>query len=314
MGLSKPPALELAPGELGFTCSPADTVYGEVTLRTLAKKWVYAQAHSDLPWLRVTTTRVSGPQQAAVRVEVNGRLLRPDQVHEGRVKIVANAGQTLELPVRVDVRRAYEPPRRRRLRPLLCGAVAGFLCRLLLAGPADLYARVLAAPFEARPPAGSFASWLESPLAGEAFVKHFVLATWWLGALAGGILVGRRSSRRTDVLFGILAGAVAGLAGSATLACLLPAVDLPPRLLWHQLPLLWGGAGATGPAWLWTAVWIVLAVGCWTAVGGAAGALLGLAGRSGTIVIDQTGQVLSRILRVCGLKRAAQYFVLPRNV
>ena len=33
------------------------------------------------------------------------------------------------------------------------------LIRLLLAGPADVYARVLTAP----PPAGSFDSWLESP-------------------------------------------------------------------------------------------------------------------------------------------------------
>src|SRR5207302_3665291 len=131
---------------------------------------------------------------------------RPHRSHEGKLRIVANAGQPLTLPVRVQRRPSEEvPASRHRFQPLLAGALLGLLCRVLLAGPADLYARVLAASPNPRVPPGSFASWLESPLADDAFVKHFVLASWWLGALAGGVLVWKRASHRTDLPFGVIA-------------------------------------------------------------------------------------------------------------
>jgi hypothetical protein len=311
MGVSKPPSVELAESELSFTCMPGDTVYGQATLRTTAKKWIYAQVDSDMPWLRVTTPQVSGPQQTGLTFEVNCRLLEVERNHEGKLHIVANGGQTLTLPVRVNLRRPYEVPSRRRFRPLLVGALAGLLCRLLLAGPADLYARVLAASPAPRVAAGSFASWLESPLAQGAFVKHFVLASWWLGALVGGVLIWKRASRKTDLLFGLIAGAVASVAGSATLACLMPVGDYLPRALWQQLARIPAGTGGPGAVWWWTAVWITTAVASWTLLGAGAGLALSGAGRPGTALLARASDILSRILQRCGLKRAARYFALP---
>ena len=72
MGLSKPPPLELSQNEFRFQCeAPPDGRAARSALRTPAKKWVYAQADGDQPWLRVTTPNVSGPQQAPISFEVD---------------------------------------------------------------------------------------------------------------------------------------------------------------------------------------------------------------------------------------------------
>ena len=106
MGLSKPPPLQLSEREFSYRVEPPEVQRGQVTLRTTAKKWVYAQADSDKPWLRVTTPVAGGPQQARFAFEVDSSLMEENQVHEGTVQLIANAGQKLSVRVVVDVRPA----------------------------------------------------------------------------------------------------------------------------------------------------------------------------------------------------------------
>src|SRR5262249_26273918 len=103
---------------------------------TPAKKWVYAQADADVPWLRVTTPAVSGSKEATVAFEVDPSQITESRVLEGHVQLRANAGTRLAVRVYADARRldtrgrAAPPPRRPR-RP---AAPAG-------AGPAPAGAR-----------------------------------------------------------------------------------------------------------------------------------------------------------------------------
>ena len=85
---------------------------GQLTLRTPAKKWVYAQASSDQPWLRVTTPNVSGPQQTTISFEADSSLMGDGPVQQGLLQISANAGQRFQVRVRVEVHRprGYRPP------------------------------------------------------------------------------------------------------------------------------------------------------------------------------------------------------------
>ena len=110
MGLSKPPPLELSQSEIRLQCEAPEVARGQVTLRTPAKKWVYAQASADKPWLRVTTPNVSGPQQSTISFEVDPALVADGPVHDAVLQISANAGQRFQVRVRVEVRR----PRGRR--------------------------------------------------------------------------------------------------------------------------------------------------------------------------------------------------------
>src|SRR5262249_49162095 len=136
MGLSKPPPLQLSEQQFNFLVVPPELQRGQVTLRTTAKKWGYAQATSDKPWLRVTTPVAGGPQQARFAFEVDSRLLEEDQVHEGTVQLIANAGQKLSVRVSVDVRKPREPLARRLLRPFFVVTFLFLLLRVLLVLPA----------------------------------------------------------------------------------------------------------------------------------------------------------------------------------
>jgi hypothetical protein len=126
--------------------------------------------------------------------------------------------------------------------------------------------------------------------------------------VAGFALLWRGGSRKSDAPFGLIAGAVAGLVGSATLACLMPAVDLLPRWLWTAAAELTGNTHAKGPVWLWTPVWIATAAACWAALGAAAAFVLGCAGSAGTELLGRVERGLAWVFSVCGLKRAALYF------
>jgi hypothetical protein len=117
LGLARPPHVQLEPAVLTFTCTWPEVAHGEAQLVAAVKKWVYARADSNVPWLRVTTPQISGPRRAVLALEVDTSLLEADRCHEGVIQVVANAGQRLRLRVRVEVRRPEEPFTRRLLRP-----------------------------------------------------------------------------------------------------------------------------------------------------------------------------------------------------
>src|SRR5205807_1652234 len=99
MGLSRPPVVKVSQPDVRLTCTYPETVRAQVMLQTAAKKWVYGQVESDVPWLRVTTPSVAGPQQAAVGFEIDARLLPAGRPAEGTLTISANGGQTLTVRV-----------------------------------------------------------------------------------------------------------------------------------------------------------------------------------------------------------------------
>jgi hypothetical protein len=342
-------------------------------LFTGSKKWVYANVESDVPWLRVLTPQVAGPQRATVGFEIDPRQLPRGPGAEGTLRLSANGGQNLVVRVRAQgPRRA--PPRGGGggwLRAVLTGASVCLLLRLLLAPVADGYARqaatttaagrvaaravsvVLAAEgaavkakeqdFATHGPLASYAGWLELPWPGilldtdptlvdgavlddtlraviaahplarqqdrtrefrDAFASDFVrlltLWTWWVGALGGAVALSRRGGGIFNLPWGLAAGAAAGVAGAATLACLMLAGDLLPHALWSALGL--GGGGGM------LAVWIVLAALCWTLLGAALGALLGITGALGRAVLAPLQGILAALLRLFGLRGAAAYF------
>jgi hypothetical protein len=313
MGLSKPPVVVPVETELHFACVPPEVAPGRVLLRTTAKKWVYAAAESNRHWLRVPEPSASGPQQAAIEFEIDSSIM-DEGMHEGTIEVTANAGQHFTIHVFVDVRPLKEPFTRRLLRPFLTGLLLGLLYRLCLALPADVLARVLWPPAGAEGTPGSFATWLRAPVPESGFAYKFVLATWWVGALLGAVWLGRRGGRPADLLCGGVAGAVAGLIGAATLACLWPALDLPPRLAWAALHR--AAPDGTGSAWLWTTLWIMTAAACWAVLGGVVGLGLGLAGgKKGARLLAGTASPWAWLFGACGLRPAADVApAAPRNL
>lgn len=303
LGLTRPPAVQLVETEAQLTCLYPETVAGRATLRTAARKWIYARAESDVHWLRVPVPVVSGPRQAVIPYEVDSSLLDADRVHEGTLHVVANAGQARSLRVRVDVRQPEVPFTRRLLRPFLVAAFAGLVLRLLLAGPADGIARALAAPATGAAP-GSFDGGRVVPNESD-FVRQFVLATWWLGAPAGAVVLWRRGSPWADVGCGIVAGAATGVIGSAVLACLLPWLDGLPRWLWQQLADAVTPLGCGSWAALGTLAWIVLATACWAGFGALLGLGLACLGRPGLHCLSRAVEPMAWFLRLCGWDRLA---------
>ena len=305
MGLSKPPTVQLSMGPFPRSCIAGDVLQGQVVLRTTARKWVYARVESDAPWLRLPAQNVSGPQQAVIAFEAHSQHLQPGRIHEGNLRITANAGQVMRVPVRLEVRpkkgtvpfsAAARPPNRA-ARPFLVGAAAGLVFRLLLVLPADVFARFWTMPLMHS----------HSPELMNHCAKEFVLITWWIGAVAGVVLLWRRGTRGTELVYGLIAGAVAGLVASATLACLLPELDWLPGLLGRVMARNTGGAGSQFSA-LWLPLWIALALVNWTMWGALVGLVLGRTGPSGARILSQAASVLRWLCRLCGLKRASAFF------
>jgi hypothetical protein len=280
MGLSKPPPLHLSSIETRLSCPTTEVARGHVTLGTTVRKWVYAQVASAEPWLRVTTPTVSGPQQAVIAFEADPTRLPAGRRHTGTLRIVANAGQQLAVKVLVDVERPASSAAQRMARPIAAAAVLFMVYRLLLAIPADLYARAWADPAPV-----TFATWLQPPRLEGGFVRHFALATWWLGALAGGMTLWRRGGRWLDTVFGVVAGGVAGVLATATLACVLPTLDAPVRVVWEWAAALIPEALFSAGA-LWSVVWVVCAAGWWAAVGSMIGLLAKRTGPSGLALLQ----------------------------
>jgi hypothetical protein len=341
MGLSKPPVVQLSQPEVRLNCADGNPKRAQVAVQTTAKKWVYANVESDAPWLKVITPQVAGPQQAAITFEVDPRLAPRGGTAEATLTVSANSGQTLIVRVRAQVGGQLGMTGRL-LRPVLAGALACLLVRLLLAPLVDVYARGAATdaalhklsplPPAAENPLTGVGGWLHLPWTGvllatdphlldlylggpgvslqnrtrefrDEFASHFIrlvaLWTWWLGALAAAWVVCRRAGW-SNLPWGLVAGAGAGLAGGATLACLLLVGDLLPHAVWALT------SGAGGAALL--PLWILVAVVCWAGLGAGLGAALALTGPLGRALLDPVLAALASLFRAVGLRGLSAYF------
>jgi hypothetical protein len=190
------------------------------------------------------------------------------------------------------------------LQAVIVGAILGLLWRLVMVFPADMFARLLRNPARSPLP-GSLEAWLQMPAADETFLRSFVLATWWVGAVVGVILIWQRGGSFLDMAFGLLAGAVAGLGGSATVACALVLGDALPRGLLNALL----GSRSLGPA-LATPLWIITTSMCWIVEGALIGLVLAILGRSGAAGLAFAASPLAWLLRLCGMASWADFFAL----
>ncbi|MBY0231233.1 MAG: hypothetical protein K2W96_18280, partial [Gemmataceae bacterium] len=181
---------------------------------------------------------------------------------------------------------------------VMAAALLGGLWRLVLLLPADVYARMWGGP-----EGGSLRSWLAEPGPDDGFLRLFVLATWWAGAVAGAFLAWKKGGGPLDLLFGVVAGAVAGLAAAATVGCVLVVGDTVPRMLLSSMAS--GGEMGSGTA---TALWMFLAVLSWIGLGAAAGAALALAGGFGHGLLGTIGAPFAGASRLAGMKGLASLF------
>jgi hypothetical protein len=354
LGLAKAPQVVVSPTDHRVKASPGAPPSLQVTLTSPARKLVYARAECSVPWLKPRAASVAGQGQASFEIDVDPAQLTEDREYPAVVKVVANAGQTFLVQVKVEMsgnRRGWfssrpapappppppPPPPQAQIQPaaavplpvpvaaftavprapapvtappaggrfgltqaLLAGAVLGALWRLALLFPADVYARMLGS--KGPPAPGSLEMWLQTPPPDGPFLRLFVLSTWWIGAVAGVITSWRKGGGGLDLLCGALAGAGAGLAGAATVGCLLVAGDEAPRALMRSL------AGSGAGAGLATTIWICLALASWTGIGAVAGAFLSLAGETGNHLLAAVGAPFALALRMVGLERQARWF------
>lgn len=352
LGLSKPPTVKLSQVEVQLRCQYPQSVRHQVALQTGQKKWVYAQIFSDADWLKVPNPHVSGPQHAPVPLEVDTRLWKGGPTGEGKLKIVANGGQTLSLRVVVEVQGAPKRwaapsfaagPGGRLIPAVVTMTLAFFLLRLLMvlfvdaggrAGVVQSAGAKLGFPTAEGSDAAATGGWLKLPWPGilvgggstfsadffqpgssetinasdfrhyfaSYFIRSVVLRTWWLGALLGALLVWRRGGGVGDLLFGLVAGAAAGLAAAATLACVALVLETIPHAIW------WYVLGGHGGNFGWWLAWVVLALLCWTG----AGFTLGLAGWAlpplRRLAVNPFQGALAGLFRLCRLGGLADYW------
>lgn len=311
LGLSKPPPLQLSQVEVLLRSRNAEVARGQIVLRTPSKKWVYAEVDSDVPWLRVTTPAVSGPQQAPIGFEAVPQLAANGYPLIGTLRIRANAGQKFAVRVKLDVDRTgmtatvplkfdpVVPGQPRPLRPgggavhlVVLGMAALLVFRLLLVPAVDLYARLMNG-------AGTLAFWATTPTADSAYLGRVALATCWIGALFAVVLVRSRGAKLADYFCALIAGTFAGLVLGATMGCLLIIAEAPPRLL---LAALGGGGNAA----VGTAVWIAVVLCWWGLVGGALGMAAALTGKAGRQLLRAVTSPLALICNAIGLKGLAR--------
>jgi hypothetical protein len=125
--------------------------------------------------------------------------------------------------------------------------------------------------------------------------------TWWVGAVLGVVLLWRRGSMG-DAPWGLIAGAGAGIAASATIGSIVMIGDLVPHFLW-QLTLQ-----SDGDQWLRLPLWSLLAVVWWTLLGFVLGIGLTMLGPLGRPVLAPLQGLVSGGLRMVGLRRQADFF------
>ena len=273
LGLSKPPPLLLEPEEIRLPCRIGETVRGQVTLLTTAKKWVFARVNADVSWLVPDETEVAGAQRATIPFTIQTRGLMASGEVKGTLLLHANGNQKFKIPVMLELEAAHDTLLHRLLRLALIGGLVGFLIRLALLPP-DLFARGVVT----EPP--------------RDYVRSFTLALAWIGAVIGVRFMVRRRAWR-DVPAGIIVGGVTGLALSATLACGLALLDgLANLLLGGVLP------------------WTLAAFLSWMLLGAGVVMLLPSLGEAGRSVAGRLRQgcvTLARALRLGPVARFLDY-------
>jgi hypothetical protein len=130
------------------------------------------------------------------------------------------------------------------------------------------------------------------------FIRSLVLRTWWLGGLVGVWLIWRRGGGLLDLPWGLIAGAVAGLAVSATVASVFLVFELLPHLLWAGM---FGGGGSVFHA----IAWVLLTLICWTLSGLAVGAALAAIPATRRWLVHPFQHLFAGLFRSVGLARLA---------
>jgi hypothetical protein len=342
MGLSKPPAVQISQPEVRFACVYPEKARFQITLSTAARKWVYGDVDSDSPWLKVLTPHVAGPQQAAIAFEItsrsaprgraegrlsivanSGQTLAVHVYGEIRGKGSGQLGHLiggivamaltcfllrLALVVPVDMVARSHASREAAVRleqkpgedsPL--NQVGGWLhlpWSSILSGAEPTFAAELINPAATGQVAASeFRYYFDS-----SFVRLAVTWLWWLGALAGVAMMWRRGEGMRDLLWGLIAGIAAGVALSASLACVVREVEILPHALW-------GHGGTPGLPMLF--LWILVVLGYWTGLGAVLGLLLSVSGSMRQMTVAPVQNALARIFRMCGMKGAADLLAAP---
>jgi hypothetical protein len=137
----------------------------------------------------------------------------------------------------------------------------------------------------------------------SAFTRRFVVPGFVLGGVFGAIMLLRRSGT-LDAPWGFVAGAVAGLAISATFACAFLVIDMVPLSLWHLLTRDRGGFFA----WLG---WVVIAVICWLLIGIGSGIVAAILPPVRRLVLLPLQRIPSAALRKLGLCAFADFWWHP---
>jgi hypothetical protein len=127
--------------------------------------------------------------------------------------------------------------------------------------------------------------------------------TWWLGAVLGVLVLWRRGNM-ADAPWGLIAGAGAGIAISATIGSVVILGDLVPHFLWNAT------LRNDGEQLVLLPVWSLLALIWWTILGILVGIVLTLLGPLGRPVLVPLQALLSDGFRMLGLRRLAD-FVAP---
>ncbi|MBY0528113.1 MAG: hypothetical protein K2R98_32250 [Gemmataceae bacterium] len=110
LGLAKPPRVEISQTQLVLTGKPGETLRHQLEVRTRERKFVYALAASNEPWLHVECPPMSS-QTAPILLS----LTVPDHASEpleARVAVRANGAQRFVVLVKVEIagaRRAAAP-------------------------------------------------------------------------------------------------------------------------------------------------------------------------------------------------------------
>ena len=103
LGLAKAPAISISELEVRLKCALPDIPSGRVVLRTAMRKLVYGRAESDSPWLKATSTLVSGQMEAAIGFTIDPAQTPDDRLYQGNLRVIANAGQSFNVRVIVEV-------------------------------------------------------------------------------------------------------------------------------------------------------------------------------------------------------------------